>query len=152
MLLSAPFVFYKRTGPRMRAFCITMATKPKRRKKYKLILAIAVLLFNYTFFALDGASLWQVPGLALGFVMVRDKAADAILQWLHADRVILGIAFGLWLLSLTVPELYPMSASMGLVISSAMFYPSRTILEQASLSQSCLEFQLTDKDLVSLYF
>ncbi len=117
-----------------------------------LVLAFVVLLLNYTVFALDGPSLWQIPGLVLGFFLLRYKFTDAILRWLHEDRVIQGIAFGMWLLSMSVPDLYGLSASMGIVLSSAMFYPSRLILQQAEFSKAYLEFHLTDDDIVNLYY
>lgn len=152
ILLSTPLVLYRRKGARMRRFYISMASRPNSRKTFMLVLAFVVLLFNYTVFALDGPSLWQIPELVLGFLLLRYKFTDAMLRWLHEDRVIQGIAFGLWLLSMSVPNLFGLSASMGIVLSSAMFYPSCLILQQAEFSQAYLEFHLTDDDIVNLYY
>ena len=94
ILLAAPFLFYRRKGTRALAFYVSMAIEPKSRKTYMLVLAISVLVFNYTFFSLDGASLWLVPGVLLGFVLLRYSFTDAMLHWLGEGRVIQGIAFG----------------------------------------------------------
>ena len=152
ILFSAPFLLYRRKGARMRKFYISMASDPENRKAFMLAIAVVAILFNFTIFALDGANLWQIPGLVLGFFLLRYKFTDAMLRWLHEDRVIQGIAFGLWLLSMSVPDLYGLSVSMGIVLSSAMFYPSRLILQQAEFSQAYLEFLLTDEDIANLYY
>lgn len=152
ILLSVPFLLYRRRGARMRKFYISMASNPESRKAFMLVLAIVSLFFNYTIFVLDDASMWQVPGFAFGLFLLRYKSTDAMLRWLHGDRVIQGIAFGLWLFSMSVPEVFGLSVSMGIVITSAMFYPSRLILQQAEFSQAYLEFHLTDDDIVNLYY
>lgn len=136
----------------MRKFYISMASDPESRKAFMLLMAIVALLFNFTIFALDSANLWQIPGFAFGFFLLRYKSTDAMLRWLHRDRVIQGIAFGLWLLSMSVPELFGLSVTMGIVITSAMFYPSRLILRQAEFSQAYLVFHQTDESIVDLYY
>ncbi len=151
-LLCSPFLFYKRKGPRFLAYYTSMAIEPKHRKTFMLILAITVLVYNYTFFSLAGASLWQVPGLILGIALLRYPFSDAMLHWLHEDRVIQGIAFGGILLSLIVPELYSMSTSMALVFTSAVFYPSRAIIDHARYPRSYMETHLSNEDIVKLYF
>ncbi len=152
ILLVAPFLFYRSKGPRALGFYVSMAIDPKRRKTYMLMLAITVLLFNYTFFSLDGASLWLVPGVILGFVLLRYRFTDAMLHWLAGDRVILGIAFGGVLLSFVVPQLYSLSASMAMVLSASMFYPSRENIRHADFPRSYLELHLSNDDIVDLYY
>lgn len=152
ILLVAPFFFYKRKSARALGFYVSMAIEPQRRRTYLLMLAISVLLFNYTFFSLDGASLWLLPGVILGFALLRNRFTDAMLHWLGEDRVIQGIAFGGVLLSLVVPELYSLSASMAMVFTAAMFYPSREIIHYAEFPRSYLEIHLSNDDIVDLYY
>ena len=152
VLLAAPFLLYRRKGTRALAFYVTMAIEPKSRKTYMLVLAVSVLVFNYTFFSLDGASLWLVPGVLLGFVLLCNKFTDAMLHWLGGDRVIQGIAFGGVLLSLVLPQLYSLSASMAMVLTAAMFYPSREIVRHAEYPRSYLEIHLSNDDIVDLYY
>lgn len=152
LLLSAPLLLYRRRGARMRKFYISMASDPESRKAFMLGIAIVALFFNFTIFALDDASMWQIPGFAFGLFLLRYKSTDAMLRWLHGDRVIQGIAFGLWLLSMSIPEVFGLSVSMGIVITGAMFYPSRLILQQAEFSQAYLEFHLTDEAIIDLYY
>ena len=151
VLLTAPFL-YGRKGRRMSLFCINMATRPKCRKVYMLGLSLAVVLFNYSFFALQGATLWQVPGLLLGLVLLRYRLTDPMLHWIHEDRVIQGLVMGLFLLSMVTPELYPLSASTALVMTSAMFYPSRRIIRHAEDYGCAVLYGMTDEEITGLYF
>ena len=152
ILLLSPFILYREGGKRMRVFYLSMASSPRSRKAFMLGLAIGVLILSYTSFALKGAGLWQIPSLMLGLVLLRYKSTDAMLHWLHEDRVVQGTAFGLWLLSMAVPGLFSLSASVGLLIIASMFYPSWEIIRRADFSRSYLEFHLSDEDLAGLYF
>ena len=151
ILLAAPFL-YRQKGRRMAGFCIGMATRPRCRKAYMLALSMAVVLFNYSFFALQGATLWQVPGLLLGLVLLRYRFTESMLHWIHKDRVIQGLVLGLFLLSMVTPELYPLSASTALVMISAMFYPSRRIIRHAHDYSHHLLSGMTDDEIIDLYF
>ena len=151
-LLCAPLVLYRRKGPRWLGFYVSMAIEPKRRRTFMLCVAVCVLVFNYTFFSLGGPSLWHVPGLLLGMLLLHYEFTDAMLHWLHEDRVIQGIAFGGILLSLVVPELYSLSASMAVVMTSAMFYPSRKIIRYAEFPGYGIRSHLSNDDIVDLYY
>ena len=151
VLLSAPFL-YRRKGRRMAGFCINMSARPKCRKVYMLVLSMAVVLFNYSFFALQGATPWQVPGLLLGLVLLRYRFTDPMLHWIHEDRVIQGMVLGLFLLSMVTPELYPLSASMALVMTSAMFYPSRRIIRHAEDYKHHVLYGMSDEEIIDMYF
>jgi hypothetical protein len=151
VLLIAPFLYRRKFRPLVR-FCISMALREKVRKAYMLALALVVILFSYSFVALEGASYWQSPTLLLGFVLLRYKLTDAMLHWIHEDRVILGIALGMVMFSMVVPQLYSLSASMALVMTAAMFYPSRAIIEMAKVDRFRLEYSMSDEDIIDLYF
>ncbi len=151
VLLIAPFL-YRRKSRTLVRFCISMALREKVRKAYMLALALVVILFSYSFVALEGASYWQSPTLLLGFVLLRYKFTDAMLHWIHEDRVIQGIALGMVMFSMVVPQLYSLSASMALVMTAAMFYPSRAIIEMAKVDCFRLEYSMSDEDIIDLYF
>ena len=75
LLLLIPLCFYRRKGKRFIRFYVAMATGPKRRKAYMLALSMIVVLFNFSCFAREGASLWQrlrleshTPGFITGYV------------------------------------------------------------------------------------
>ena len=74
-----------------------------------------------------------------------------MLHWIHEDRVILGIALGMVMFSMVVPQLYSLSASMALVMTAAMFYPSRAIIEMAKVDCFRLEYSMSDEDIIDLY-
>ena len=151
VLLIAPFL-YRRKSRTLVRFCISMAIREKVRKAYMLGLSLAVILFSYSFVALEGASYWQSPTLLLGFVLLHYKYSEGILHWIHEDRVIQGIALGMFLFSMIVPQLYSFSASFALVMTAAMFYPSRRIIEMAKTAGFHLQYNMSDEDIIDLYF
>ena len=151
VLLIAPFLYQRKLRPLVR-FCISMALRPKVRKAYMLALSLAVILFSYSFVAIEGASYWQSPTLLLGFFLLHYKFSEAMLHWIHEDRVIQGIALGMFLFSMVVPQLYSFSASFALVMTAAMFYPSRRIVEMTKADRFRLEYSMSDEDIIDLYF
>ena len=151
VLIIAPFLYRKKYRPLVQ-FCISMATRPKVRKAYMLALALVVILFSYSFVALEGASYWQAPTLLLGFFLLHYKYSEGMLHWIHEDRVIQGIALGMFLFSMVVPQLYSFSASFALVMTAAMFYPSRRIIEMAKTAGFHLQYNMSDEDIIDLYF
>ena len=152
LLTVAPLFLYRKKGRHLIRFCLSMATVPKRRKGYMFILAVVSLLFNYAFFALRGARLWQVPGFLLAAALLHYRFTDAMLQWLHEDRMLQGLAFGFILLSLILPELHTLSVTMALILTAAFFYPSRAIMDRDRYPESYLRFHLTNDDIVNLYY
>ena len=151
VLLIAPFLYRRKSRPLVR-FCISMALREKVRKAYMLALALVVILFSYSFVALEGASYWQSPTLLLGFFLLHYKFSEGMLHWIHEDRVIQGIALGMFLFSMVVPQLYGFSASFALVMVAAMFYPSRRIIEMGKTTPFHLQYNMSDEDIIDLYF
>mgnify|MGYP006916041265 FL=1 len=151
VLLIAPFLYRRKIRPLVR-FCIGMAVRPKMRKAYMLALSLAVILFSYSFVALEGASYWQSPTLLLGFFLLHYRFSEGMLNWIHEDRVIQGIALGMFLFSMVVPQLYSFSASFALVMTAAMFYPSRRIVDMAKTAGFHLQYNMSDEDIIDLYF
>ena len=147
LLLIAPFLYRRKFR-----FCISMALREKVRKAYMLALALVVILFSYSFVALEGASYWQAPTLLLGFFLLHYKYSEGMLHWIHEDRVIQGIALGMFLFSMVVPQLYSFSASFALVMTAAMFYPSRKIVEMGKDTPFHLQYNMSDEDIIDLYF
>lgn len=152
VLLLIALLLYKRKSHTMVRFCIAMSLRPKCRKAYMLALSFIVILFSFSIFATTGASLWQAPALLLGGMLLRYDLTDSMLHWIHEDKVIQGIFFGLTLFTLMEEHLYSLSASMSLVIVASMFYPSKAILETARQSSFHLENAMTDEDIIDTYF
>ena len=151
LLLIAPFLYRRKFRPLVR-FCISMALREKVRKAYMLALALVVILFSYSFVALEGASYWQAPTLLLGFFLLHYKYSEGMLHWIHEDRVIQGIALGMFLFSMVVPQLYSFSASFAVVMTAAMFYPSREIVEMGKDTPFHLQYNMSDEDIIDIYF
>lgn len=153
LLLVVPLCFYRRKGKRFIRFYIAMATGPKKRKAYMLALSMIVVLFNFSCFAREGASLWQVPGFIIGLLLLRYKSTDAALHLLNSDRMLQELVFGTILLSMMEPRLFSLSVSMALVFAFAMMYPSDEIIKQASfMGAENMSLQLSHEEIVDLYF
>ena len=153
LLLLIPLCFYRRKGKRFIRFYIAMATGPKKRKAYMLALSMIVILFNFSCFAREGASLWHVPGFLIGMILLRYKSTDAALHLLNSDRMLQELTFGAILLSMMEPRLFSMSVSMALVFAFAMMYPSDEIIKQAEfLGAENLSMQLSHEEITDLYF
>lgn len=153
LLLVVPLCFYRRKGERFIRFYIAMATGPKKRKAYMLALSMIVVLFNFSCFAREGASLWQVPGFIIGLLLLRYKSTDAALHLLNSDRMLQELVFGTILLSMMEPRLFSLSVSMALVFAFAMMYPSDEIIKQASfMGAENMSLKLSHEEIVDLYF
>jgi len=152
LLLIAPYLLYRKRSSRFVGFYVDMTIDPRCRKEYRFALAVLALIFNFSIFALEGASLWQIPGFLLGMLLLRNSFTDAMLHWLHEDRMLQGLAFGFILISLVVPQLFSLSVTMALILKAAFFYPSRAILDHAKYPKSYVQFHLTPDDIVNVYF
>ena len=152
LLLLIPLCFYRRKGKRFIRFYISMATGPKKRKAYMLALSMIVILFNFSCFAREGASLWQVPGFIIGLLLLRYKSTDAALHLLNSDRMLQELLFGTILLSMMEPRLFSLSVTLALVFAFAMMYPSDEIIRQSSfMGAENMSLQLSN-EIVDLYF
>ena len=118
----APVLFYKRKGKCLMKFYLSMAGTAKARKIYRLQLEAWVFLVNLTYYLLNGPNTWQIPAMALSLILMTNTCTSAILRWLHDDKRVQLIACAVFFASLSLPQLYTLSVSVGMVIIWAMFY------------------------------
>jgi len=147
-----PLIFYRKTRPCMMRFCRRMASERKCRRTYVLAIPVAALLYSFVFFKVKGPSLWDIPGLLAGLLLLREKFTSATLGWLHDDRVIQLLFFALVLFSMAMPELYTLSVTLATVLLASLFYPSRKVLKMMEHPDQHPEFHNTNDEIFRLYY
>ena len=149
----APILFYKKKGKMLMRFYLSMAGSANARKVYRLQLEAWVFLVNITYYLLNGPGYWQIPGMAVSLVLMTNTCTSAILRCLHDDKRAQLIASAIFFASLSLPQLYTLSVSLGMLIIWAMFYPSWLITNYFMTEPSKLKgFPPTKENLISMYY
>lgn len=120
----SPFLFYRKSGLKNSYFYIDLAAHTSLRLIYRVTLGLHLLIVNVLTLMIDGFSLWQAPAIILTAVIMPDCWTAAILRRLHDDRRAQLLSFSLFFISMAIPELFSFSATLGMLIIGAMFYPS----------------------------
>ena len=126
-IMLIPALFYRKRFRFPMRFYRGMACSLAVRRTYMVALAVLVLLLNFTFTRTVGPSWWLVSGFLYGLLLLRYSFTDATLRWLHDDRVIQCFWYALIMLTMIMPQLYPLSVSLAMTFLAAMFYPSRRL-------------------------
>ena len=152
LLIAIPHFLYKKRYKFMIRFYRSMVDSPAIRKGYITALSVTTLLFSYTFFKTDGASLWLLPSLLYSLLLLCYSFTDATLSWLHDDLVLLGLTLALLMFCLILPELYTLCVSLGTTMLAAMFYPSRRIRRMAKVPEPFSRFHGTEAEIMDNYY
>ena len=132
-------------------FYMTMTFRPEACRLFALVFAMMVLLYNFSFTRTEPLSLWQLPGLLYGLLLLHGKFTSAMLTWLHSDRMLQGFAFALIMFSMITPELFPLTVSFAMTFAAALLYPSRKILRMTEHPGNYPEFTGTENDIRQHY-
>lgn len=147
-----PFFYYKKPRSCVMTFCRRMASEEKCRRYYTLAIPVVSLLYSFVFFKVKGPSLWDMPGLLVGLLLLREKFTSATLSWLHEDRVIQGLYFALFLFSLIRLELFTFSVTLATVMLASLFYPSKKVIRVMANPGDYPEFHNTNYEIFKMYF
>ena len=132
-------------------YYMSMTFRPEARRLFARVLARMVLLYNFSFTRTEPLSLWQLPGLLYGLLLLHGKFTSATLSWLHSDRMLQGFAFALIMFSMMSEELFPLSVSFAMTFAAALIYPSRKLLRMAERPGDYPEFIGTENDIRQHY-
>lgn len=152
VIFLSPFFLYGKTFRWIMWFYRRMASDERCRKSYVLALGVAVLLYNFINYHLQGPCLWEIPGFLAGLLMLNNRFIFATLGWLHDDRMLLQMFFALILFSLIMPELFTFSVSLATVMSAALFYPSRKAVKVLDRPDDYPSFHGTNDEIYRLYY
>ena len=93
-LFVLPFI-YKKAGRRWTRFYLNMAMSEQHRKTFILVMAILILSVNFLQYRIYGPRLWLIPGFVAGLLALKYKWTDAVMRWIHKDRMLQFFALAL---------------------------------------------------------
>lgn len=149
-LVFLPF-FYKRSGRLWRKFYLSMALSEESRKMYVLVLTVLILSVNFLQYRISGPNLWLIPGFLVGLLSLKFKWTDAVLRWLHKDRMLQLLALAFFFIVSMDARLFTLAVTFALTIDFSFFYPSQVIIEMAE-KEPKVTVGLDNKKLLALYY
>ena len=151
-IILVPLLFYKRRHKWLMRFYSRMAFNPSARKLYMVVLAMLVLAQSFMSSRIQGVSLWLLPSFLYGVLLLRYSLTDAMLRWLHDDRVVQLLGLALIMFSFIRTELYSLSMGLALTLLAAMFYPSKKVIRMAERPQDYPDFCGTEEEVFEAYY
>lgn len=149
-LFSLPFI-YKKSGKRWRRFYLSMAMREKARKRYVLVMAVLILSVNFLQYRNSGPNLWLVPGFLVGLLTLKFNWSDAVLRWLHKDRMLQCFALAFFFMVSMDARLFTLAVDFAFIIDFSFFYPSQMIIEMAQREPE-VTAGLDNEKLLALYY
>ncbi len=132
-------------------FYMEMTFNTRARNLFRLLLAVFILVYNFSFTRTEPVTLWSAPGFLFGILLLHDGFTNAMLSRLHDDRILQLFALALFVFTLAWPELFQLSVSLVFTMMAAFLYPSRKIVEMAGNLSDYPEFNGTENDIVRHY-
>lgn len=152
VIFLVPFFYYKKPRNCVMTFCRRMASEERCRRYYTLAIPVVSLLYSFIFYKVKGPSLWDIPGMLAGLLLLREKFTSSTLGWLHDDRVIQGMYFALILFSMIMPELFTLTVTLEAAFLASLFYPSRKVIRVMANPEGYPEFHNTNDEIFRMYF
>lgn len=149
-LVILPFI-YKKSGKQWRRFYLSMAMREKRRKMYVLVMAVLILSVNFLLFRISGPNLWLTPGFLIGLLILKFNWSDAVLRWLHKDRMLQCFALAFFFMVSMDARLFTLAVDFAFIIDFSFFYPSQMIIEMAQREPE-VTAGLDNEKLLALYY
>lgn len=145
-----PFI-YKKAGRRWTRFYLNMAMREQNRKTFILVMAVLILSVNFLQYRISGPDLWLIPGFITGLLALKYKWTDAVLRWIHKDRMLQLFALAFFFLVSMDARLFTLAVAFALTIDFSFFYPSARIIEMAESAPDELK-AMSNEEVRDLYF
>ena len=129
-----------------------LAGRRSARKAYALAVAILILVWNFACFSRFGASVWLLPGLAVGLALLSFKVANAFLLWGGRHQILMFVLYAISAYTLQVPQLISLSMVLILMAPATYFYPSDTAIEEMEDFLRGVRCPVSDEELAEYYF
>ena len=149
-LLLLPFI-YKKAGRRWTRFYLNMAMSEQHRKTFILVMAILILSVNFLQYRIYGPRLWLIPGFVAGLLALKYKWTDAVMRWIHKDRMLQFFALAFFFLVSMDARLFTFVVAFALTIDFSFFYPSERIIKMAESDNRAL-LSMSNEELRNIYF
>ncbi|MDO5443714.1 MAG: hypothetical protein Q4G10_08595 [Bacteroidia bacterium] len=145
-----PFI-YRKAGRRWTKFYLGMAMREQNRKTFVLVMAVLILSVNFLQYRISGPDLWLVPGFICGLLVLRFNWVDAVLRWIHKDRMLQLFALAFFFLVSMDARLFTLAVAFALIIDFSFFYPSGFIIDMARTEPEALK-SMSDEEIRNHYF
>ncbi len=110
-----------------------------------------ILSVNFLMFRISGPDLWLVPGFVVALLALKFKWADAVLRWIHKDRMLQLFALAFFFLVSMDARLFTLAVAFALITDFSFFYPSGRIIEMARTEPEALK-SMSDEEIRNHYF
>ena len=126
LILTVAMCYYKKDGRLMKAFYVRMAYHDVAHRFY--VLAVMMLLLVYLFIQTRCRVnvIETFLPLTLSAVLIRHRLAELLFHFLKKRKVTIA-ANTLALAAIFTPHLYPMAVTLAILLTAAIFYPSKHI-------------------------
>lgn len=152
VLLAIPLWLYKSPKRRMLCFYAYMTHSVSCRKFYCLILLQLAILFHFTYFSMGMKEYGLMVSTLLVIYLFSTARTERLLKRLRNSRRNLYTLFLVTLITLFIPHLFTLGATLGYVILAACFYPSHR-MESYMVSHSAFpQDEDSKRDLISAYY
>ena len=145
-----PFI-YSKEGRRWTKFYLAMAMREQNRKTFVLVMAVLILSVNFLQYRISGPDLWLIPGFICGLLVLRFKWADAVLRWIHKDRMLQLFALAFFFLVSMDARLFTLAVDLAVIIEFSFFYPSGYIIKLAETDPEALK-AMSSEEIRNHYF
>lgn len=147
-----PFIYKKSgTGRRWTRFYLCMAMQEKKRKGFVLVMDALILSVNFLMFRISGPDLWLVPGFVVALLALKFKWTDAVLRWIHKDRMLQYFAMAFFFFVSMDARLFTLAVDLAVIIELSFFYPSGYIIKLAETDPEALK-AMSSEEIRNHYF
>jgi hypothetical protein len=147
-----PLVLYKKNKPFMQKFYLRMIMSFNCRRLYTLVLLLWMIAFHYIAHEVMPGEYGVMISTILMLVFFRFKYADKILHVLHDKRRYAYSTAIATLILMFIPHLYTLSATTGMILLAAVFYPSSSILEKVQNYEGAIRLAKNPATIVEYYY
>lgn len=152
LLIIVPLICYKNNHTFMQRFYIRMTYSYHCRKFYSLIILMLLIMYHYIAHQIMPMEFGIMGSSVFILLFFRFKYANRILRLLNDKQLFCFIAMIAALVFLFVPHLFTLSATIGILLLAALFYPSSHVLYKAKMPNDDRHFAKYPHTIVNFYY
>ena len=126
LILTVAMCCYKKDGRLMKAFYVRMAYHDVARRFYVLAVMMLQLVYLFIQTRCRVNVIETFLPLTLSAVLIRHQLAELLFYFLKKRKVMIATNT-LALAAMFTPHLYPMAVTLAIMLTAAIFYPSKQI-------------------------
>lgn len=151
-LMIVPMCLYRCSKSYMLMFYIRMTRSCYFRKLYALILLLVILMFHFTYFAINNLEYGMMLSTVVLIYLFSPKRTEGLLSGIRGNKSITALLFTMALASCFIPHLYTLGGTLAYILLASLFYPSVKMAEYKTTSLPSLYDETDIKMLVKDYY